>query len=97
LVALAFLSLIKSFDFNLAKLECIKLHQTELRSGVWAKWASFYGLCSELIFIKSTRHLKTTLYSQAKMLGGLCASKVRVFVFCVFLQPPALMFQKAPI
>jgi hypothetical protein len=33
LVALAFLSLIKSSDFNLAKLECIKLHQTELRSG----------------------------------------------------------------
>jgi hypothetical protein len=31
LVALAFLSLIKSSDFNLAKLECIKLHQTELR------------------------------------------------------------------
>jgi hypothetical protein len=43
---------------------------------VWAKWASFYGLCFEQIFIKSTRHLKTTFYSQAKMLGGLCASKV---------------------
>jgi hypothetical protein len=47
--------------------------------------------------LKSTRHIKTNFYSQAKMLGGLCASKVRVFVFCVFLQPLALMFQKAPI
>jgi hypothetical protein len=47
--------------------------------------------------LKAPDTSKTNFYSQAKMLGGLCASKVRVFVFCVFLQPLALMFQKAPI
>jgi hypothetical protein len=41
--------------------------------------------------------LNLSVYSQAKMLGGMCVGKVRVLVVCVFLQPFALMYPKAPI